>query len=245
MPNILKTMSFVLKTMPFKESSLIASVLTQKYGKVRLIVKGCRRPKSKLCGAMEVFNQAEIIYYKKETKELYTMSDAVVHNHYDKIRKDKNKVNAAMVLCEFFDKTMPLEETDPDAYKHMSDYLEELADADAHTIKPLAFCYLIIVMAGAGFRPHLDNCVRCHNPINYNNKKVDFSISGGGVVCSDDFDDTVVFLTADTIDLLKDIYNNKDICIDIERFKDIERLVPEYLRYHFNQLTLNSLKFLE
>jgi DNA repair protein RecO (recombination protein O) len=245
LPDIVKTMGFVLKTMPFKESSLIASVLTSKYGKVRLIVKGCRRPKSKLCGAMEVFNHAEIIYYKRETKELYTMSDAVVDNYYDKIRRDKNKVNAAMVLCEFFDKTLPLEETDPDAYKHMSDYLEELADADAKTIKPLVLCYLLIVLAGAGFRPHLDNCVRCHNPVNYNNKKVDFSISGGGVVCSDDFDDTVVFLTADTVDLLKDIYNNKEICFDTERFKDIEKLVPEYLRYHFNQLTLNSLKFLE
>jgi DNA repair protein RecO (recombination protein O) len=245
LPNIVKTAGVVLKTMPFKESSLIVSVFTKKSGKVKLLVKGCRRPKSKLCGTMELFNQAEIIYYKKESKDLYTLSDATVIDHYGKIRGDNNKVGAAMVLCEFFDKTLPLEETDVNAYAHLNDYLNKLAESDVSIIKPLALCYLLIVLAGAGFKPHLDNCVRCHTSINYNNKKIDFSISGGGVVCSDDFDDTVVFLNSDTIKLLKDIYNNKNICINAERFREIEKLVPEYLRYHFNQLTLNSLKFLE
>ncbi len=245
MPNIIKTESFILKTIPFKESSLIASVLTKKSGKVKLLVKGCRRPKSKLCGTMELFNQAEIIYYKRESKDLYTLSDASVINHYGKIRTNNNKVNAAMVLCEFFDKTLPLEETDANAYTHLNDYLEELARSDANAVKPLALCYLLIVLAGAGFKPHLDNCVRCHSPVAYNDKRVDFSISGGGVVCSDDFDDTVVFLKSDTIRLLKEIYNNSSICIDTGRFEEIEKLIPEYLRYHFNQLALNSLKFLE
>ena len=245
MPNIIKTTGFVLKTMPFKESSLITSVITKKSGKVKLLVKGCRRPKSKLCGVMELFNHDEIIYYKRESKELYTMSDASVLDHYSKIREDDNKVNAALLLCEFFDKTLPLEEPDLNTYKLITGYLEELSLSPADMVKPLALCYLLMAFANAGFKPHLENCVRCHNPVNYNNKKIDFSISGGGIVCSDDFDDTVIFMSTDTIDLLKDIYNQKHIYFEETRFKDIEKLIPEYLRYHFNQLTLNSLRFLK
>lgn len=245
MPNIIKTTGFVLKTMPFKESSLIASVLTKNSGKVKLLVKGCRRPKSKLCGAMEIFNHSEIIYYKRESKELYTMSDASVIDHYANIRGEDNKVNAALLLCEFFDKTLPLEETDVNAYELVKKYLKELSVSKSNMVKPLALCYLLIALANAGFKPYLDNCVRCHNPVDYNDKKIDFSISGGGIVCADDFDDTVVFISSDTIALLKDIYDQKDICYDDKLFRDIEKLVPEYLRYHFNQLTLNTLRFLK
>lgn len=244
MANIIKTEGFVLKTMPFKESSLIASVLTKKFGKVKIIAKGCRRPKSKFCGTLEVFNLAEIIYYKRESKDLYTLSDATVMDHFSDIRSNNIKVNAAMVLCEFFNKTLPLEEIETVSYTHLFNFLQELKKIDSHSIKPLTFCYLLIALAGAGFKPHLDSCVRCHNPINYNSKKIDFSISGGGVVCENDFDDTVVFLSSDTINLLKNIYRNKRIRIDAQQFKEIETLVPEYLHYHLNQV-LNSLKFLK
>lgn len=230
--------------MPFKESSLIASVLTKKFGKVKIIAKGCRRPKSKFCGTLEVFNLAEIIYYKRETKDLYTLSDATITDDFSDIRSSNSKVNAAMVLCEFYDKTLLQEEIDIASYRHLFDFLQELKDIDSHSIKPLTLYSLLIALAGAGFKPHLDNCVRCHNPIDYNSKKIDFSISGGGVVCENDFDDTVVFLSSDTINLLKNIYQNKSIRIDARQFKEIERLVPEYLRYHLNQV-LNSLKFLK
>ena len=231
--------------MPFKESSLITSVLTKKSGKVKLLVKGCRRPRSKLCGAMELFNHTEIIYYKKESKELYTMSDATVIDPFVNIRTDNNKVNAALLLCEFFNKTLPLEEMDIDAYDLMKDYLREISVANPETVKPLALSYLLIALANAGFKPHLDNCVRCHNPIDYNNKKFDFSISSGGIVCADDFDDTVIFISNETVTLLKDLYDSNNICLEEERFRDIERLVPAYLRYHLNQLTLNTLRFLK
>ena len=66
MANIIKTEGFVLKTMLFKESSLIASIFTKKFGKIKVLAKGVRRPKSKLCGALELFNLDEIIFYKRE-----------------------------------------------------------------------------------------------------------------------------------------------------------------------------------
>jgi DNA repair protein RecO (recombination protein O) len=231
--------------MNFRESSIIATVLTKKAGKVKLMVKGCRRPKSRFCGAMEAFNQTEVIYYKRETKELYTLSDVSIINNYEKIRCDNNKVSAALVLCEFFYKTLPLEESDPAACEHMALYLEKLTKARANMIKPLVFCYLLNALAHAGFKPHLDNCVRCHRPVDYANKKLDFSISGGGLVCRDDLDDSVVFLSNTAVRLLKDIYENKKICMDQAHFQEIEKLIPGYLRYHMDQLTLNSLKFLE
>ncbi|MCK4452894.1 DNA repair protein RecO, partial [candidate division WOR-3 bacterium] len=130
MANIIKTEGFVLKTMLFKESSLIASIFTKKFGKIKVLAKGVRRPKSKLCGALELFNLDEIIFYKRELKELYTLSDAVVIDDFEKVRAHPRKVNAGMVLCEFFEKTLPLEEIDSHAYTLLLNFLKELQDID-------------------------------------------------------------------------------------------------------------------
>jgi len=245
MANIIKTKALVLNTMPFKESSLIASLLTEKSGKIKVLAKGVRRPKSKLCGTLELFSLDEIIFYKRELKEIYTLSDAVIIDNFEEIRSHPEKVNAAVVLCEFFDKTLPLEERDDDSFFLLSHFLKKLQATNESVVKSLALCYLLKALSGAGVRPHMANCVRCHEPITYDNKKIDFSISAGGIVCNKDFDDTVIFLSSNTINTLRQIYNNKDIHVDENSLNEIESFIPDYLYYHLNNLILNSLKYLK
>jgi DNA repair protein RecO (recombination protein O) len=217
--------------MLFKESSLIASIFTKKFGKIKVLAKGVRRPKSKLCGALELFNLDEIIFYKRELKELYTLSDAVVIDDFEKVRAHPRKVNAGMVLCEFFEKTLPLEEIDSHAYTLLLNFLKELQDIDKAAIKPLTYYYLLKTLSGAGVRPHFENCVRCHEPIKYDNKNIDF-------------DDTVIFLSNKTVNTLRRIYKDEDIEMCKESISEIETFIPNYLYYHLNNLVLNSLKHL-
>lgn len=245
MANIIKTQGFVLKTSPFKESSLFASILTKRYGKIKVLAKGVRRPKSKLCGTLEPFSFDDIIFYKREFKEIYTLSDAVIIDSFEEIRNHPKKVNAAMVLCEFFEKTLPAEERSDNSFTLLLNFLKELQKTDIDATKALVFYYLLQALSGAGVRPHLENCVRCHQPIRYDNKKIDFSIGAGGVVCEKDYDDTVVFLNNDTINILKQIYSNRDIQMDRNSFTEIEKFIPDYLYYHLNNLVLNSLKYLK
>ena len=244
MANIQKTMGIILKTMPFKESSLIASILTRRFGKIKVMAKGVRRPKSKICGALELFNLDEIIFYKRELKEIYTLSDASIIDHFERIREFPQKVNGAMVLCEFFDKTLPAEEVDDKSFAFLLSFLNRLQTIGESAIKSLVFCHLIKVLSGAGVRPHLENCVRCHQLISYDNKRIDFSIGAGGLVCDKHFDDTVVFFSDETVNLMRQIYNNENIHIDNDSLSEIEGFIPDYLYYHLNGIVLNSLKHL-
>ena len=241
MANIIKTKGIILNTQPFKESSLIASILTNKFGKIKVLAKGVRRPKSKICGALEPFSLDDIIFYKRESKEIYNLSDAEIIQSYEKIRCNLEKVNAAMVLCEFFNKTLPSEEYDEHSFGLLFNFLEELENAEESTIRSLTFRYLIKVLVGAGVRPHLENCVRCQQEIKWGDKKFDFSISAGGLVCDKHFDDTVIFMSNKTINALKQIYNNENIEIDESSLGELEKFFPDYLYYHLNNLKLNSL----
>ncbi|UCC12853.1 MAG: DNA repair protein RecO [candidate division WOR-3 bacterium] len=244
MANIIKTHGFVLNTVPFKESSMFVSLLTKQNGKVKLVAKGVRRPKSRLCGALERFCLDEIIYYRRESKEIYTLSDAVVLQAYDAIRICPQRVNAAHVLCEFFDKTLPPEEPHTHAFSLLNNFLAALTQVHDEQIKSTTYAFLLRALPDAGIHPRIDSCVRCHVPITYNNKRVDFSIGAGGVVCERDFDDTVVFMHHDTLDVLDGIYKNRSVVMTDQTVADLARLLPDYLYYHLDGLSLNSLKHL-
>ncbi|UCF71572.1 MAG: DNA repair protein RecO [candidate division WOR-3 bacterium] len=242
MANIIKCRGFVLKTAPFKESSLLASVLTNKLGKVKLLAKGVRRPKSKMCGALEPFSLDEIIFYKREFKDIYTLSDAVIVDGYPEVRGDPHKVSGAMVLCEYFDKTLPTEERDTAAFSGFYRFLRNLRRVNSAGVRALVVGHLIKALSASGVMPHLDNCVLCHVPLSDGNGKVDFSVSAGGVVCSKHHDDTVVLLSRQTIYALRNIYGKSDAAINDEALREIEVFMADYMYVHLNHLNLHSLK---
>jgi DNA repair protein RecO (recombination protein O) len=245
MANIVKCRGFVLKTFPFKESSLIVSALTDRLGKIKLMVKGVRRPKSRICGAMEPFNLDEIIFHKREFKEMYNLSDAVIIDHFEKIRKNPRKVNAALVLCEFYDRTLPAEEMDGRSFTLLLGFLKKLRVAEESAIRSLVVSYLLRALASAGVMPHLDDCVRCHGAVGGENRKVDFSVASGGVVCSKHHDDTVMQLSPRTVDAMKGIFITDKAAIDRDTLEEIESILTDYMYVHLSNLNLNSLKHLK
>jgi DNA repair protein RecO (recombination protein O) len=244
MATIIKTHGIVLKTTPFKESSLITSLLTETYGKIKVLAKGVRRPKSKLCGALEIFSLDEIIFYRRETKELYTLSDAVIVDNFEGVRSYAGKVHAAMVLCEFYDKTLPLEERDADSYALLLQFLQNLNDHDEPAAQSVMIEYLLKALSGAGVKPHIADCVRCHAPISVDVHKVDFSVAAGGLVCNKHFDDTVIFLRPETVIAMRELFNSGDARINDNIVREIKDFVPDYVYYHLNNLVLHSLKHL-
>lgn len=244
MANIQKTEGIILTTRPFKESSLFCSVFTKKFGKIKVLAKGARRPKSKFCGTLEPFSLDEIIFYKRELKEIYTLSDAVIINNFEKIRSSVIKVNAAQILCEFFEKTLAPGEKEEKDYNLLLFFLKKLPAIDESKVKSLTYYFLLKALGTGGVKPYLKDCVRCRQPIKLT-EKVNFSISEGGLVCDKHFDDTVIFLVGKTVRVIREVYENKTPVIEEDTRNEIEKLIPDYLFYHLHNLVLNSLKFLK
>ena len=63
---------FILHTYPFKETSVVAEVLTRSHGRVGLIARGARRPTSALRGLMQPFTPLLLSWFgKAELKTLH------------------------------------------------------------------------------------------------------------------------------------------------------------------------------
>ncbi|HSP87123.1 MAG TPA: DNA repair protein RecO, partial [Ignavibacteriaceae bacterium] len=68
MSEIIKTEAVVLSKMDYRDSSNILSLYTKDFGKLSVIHKGARSPKSKKGFIAEPLNHLHIIIYKKDSR---------------------------------------------------------------------------------------------------------------------------------------------------------------------------------
>jgi DNA repair protein RecO (recombination protein O) len=71
----------------FQEADRIITILTPDHGKVGLIAKGVRRPRSKLAGGIELFSVSDITYLPGRG-ELHTLVSSRLITHYANIVSD-------------------------------------------------------------------------------------------------------------------------------------------------------------
>ncbi|MFZ8943405.1 MAG: DNA repair protein RecO, partial [Methylophilaceae bacterium] len=65
---------FVLHTYPFKETSLIVELFTQPMGRVSVVAKGARRPRSSLRGMLQSFQLLQATWSgNQELKTLHSI----------------------------------------------------------------------------------------------------------------------------------------------------------------------------
>ncbi len=76
--------SIVLARTQYGEADRIVTALTREHGKVRLVAKGVRKPKSKLAAGVELLSLARITYIQGKG-ELATLVSARVESQYDHI----------------------------------------------------------------------------------------------------------------------------------------------------------------
>lgn len=245
MPNILKTRGIVLRNFPFKESSLFCSIFTERFGKLQLIAKGARRPKSKICGVLEPLTLAEAIFYKREAKDTYTLSDADVIDDFSKIKNSISKFTACEAICEFVDKTTVLEEPNRQLYEEMLGFFKKASMAEDSIVGFWTLLMLFRLLKFVGWEPHLRDCVRCHNPI-FDKSIINFSISAGGIVCERHFDESVIKIDSKDTETIINAKNGVfPYNIEAKMVLKLKNLLESYIYYHSNGLNLNTLKFLK
>ena len=100
MSSIIKTRAFVLSKLDFGDTSKIANFYTEDFGRVSGIIKGARSPKSKIGRTVDVLNYVDLVFYKKENREIQIVTQADLISHYPKIKSDLEKLKYASAIIE-------------------------------------------------------------------------------------------------------------------------------------------------
>ena len=82
MSEIIKTEAIVLSKLDYRDTSKIANLFTEDFGKISVIIKGARSPKSKTGKIVDPLNHIRIVYYNKESRDLQLISDAESINYF-------------------------------------------------------------------------------------------------------------------------------------------------------------------
>lgn len=97
---IQKSKAVVLKTVEFKETSLIATLFTQKHGKIAVIAKGARRPKNKFAAFLVPGQMLEVLYYYKQSRSVQTLSEVSYIKQLSELRYDIDKMALSTITME-------------------------------------------------------------------------------------------------------------------------------------------------
>ena len=84
-----KTEGIILRKSDYGDSSSIITIYTRDFGKVSAILKGAKSPKSKYGASGDILNRVELVFYKKEGRQVQTISQIDLVKHYQNINKCK------------------------------------------------------------------------------------------------------------------------------------------------------------
>jgi len=177
LPDIIKTDTLVLRARNYRDADQLLSLYTLKKGRLTAIVKGVRKPKSKLRGGVQVFSHTHLCLYLGRSLATVTQTETI--NTFPALRTDLLRMSYAAYLAEFVESITPEGEADPGLFSLLLTGFHLLSWEDPWLIARLLEVRLLME---SGYQPFLINCVQCGKEIKIGSL---FVPSLGGVICTD------------------------------------------------------------
>jgi DNA repair protein RecO (recombination protein O) len=165
----------VLRTFRLGEADRIVVLVTQGHGKVRAVVKGVRKTKSRFGSRLEPLSHVAVLMYQGRG-ELEVVNQAETLDHFRAVREDLDRLSKATSMLEVVDQVAQEREAAPALYRMLVGALRALAARDAPLLMPAFFWKLLAL---EGLEPVLDRCATCGAEDNL----VAFDVAEGGVLC--------------------------------------------------------------
>jgi len=122
--------AIILKSIDFKESSKIITVLSDDYGKFALIAKGAKKPKSKFAGSLQIGDVAMLQYSYKSTRNIQLLTDVDTIQRTYSIHHDFEKLGLLMRSIEMCNILTHEHEKVTEMYQFLSHFIPWLAKTD-------------------------------------------------------------------------------------------------------------------
>lgn len=90
----------MLKSIDFQESSKIVTLVTPSNGKVSVMVRGARKPRSKFAGFFEAGNVLDVVYYFKPSRSVQNLTEVSYRQKNWNLRQDYAKLAIVIATME-------------------------------------------------------------------------------------------------------------------------------------------------
>ncbi len=225
-----------MRGVDFSNTSRIVTFLTPDRGRLACMAKGARRARSPFAGVLDTFNQVELVYYWKESRDVQQLAEAAPLNTFGSVKSDLEKTTFAAVPIELAGKIAHDNEPSEILYERVVSGLDTLGRWSAGVLTHV--CWQVFhLLAVAGFEPALTACVHCGRRVE---KPAGFA-NEGGVVCRActyrgqgvrNGDSTYVKLSQADYEALRNLAGHPRACPQVGVSEDVFRLLCGYALHH-------------
>jgi len=175
-----KASALVLRTVEFMETSLVVTLFTREFGKVRGLAKGARRLKGPFESAIDLLALCRIVFLRKSSDALDLVTEAKLQRRFRPARRDLSSLYAGYYIAELLDGLTD----DYDPHPELFDLADEslLALSSGEPVATRVARFELVALRILGHLPSLDMCVDCGVRVPMTGR-VTFGQLDGGVLC--------------------------------------------------------------
>lgn len=123
---IVHTDAIVLHSRKYSDTSRIVVLYTKDFGKMSVVAKGARMPKSQFGSALEPLGVCRVTVYHKPMRDLHTVTSAETTKPWTALRDSYDHLQAGLTVCEALLRTQTDEEPNAAVYAVLSNGLDAI-----------------------------------------------------------------------------------------------------------------------
>ena len=151
-----KIEGIVLRRRSIGEADRLVTVLSRDRGKLTVVAKGARKPRSRLGGRLEPPTRFRALVAEGRTLDVISQVDVI--DPYRRLRSALAPIGMTNIVLEMADRALAERHAHPDVYGLLTDVLA-LLGAGVGDLAPVWFAARLLVLTG--HRPSVDECTVC------------------------------------------------------------------------------------
>jgi len=177
-----KADAIVLYTVDFSETSLVLTLFTREFGKVRALAKGARRLKNPFESALDLMALCRIVFLRKSSEALDLVTEAKLLRRFRPAGRNLSSLYAGYYVAELLNQLTDDYDPHPELFDLADETLAALSAGESVTMRILRF--ELGALRVLGHLPLLDACVDCGSRVAPAGR-VAFGLLDGGVLCGE------------------------------------------------------------
>ena len=182
-----KDTAICIRATDFSETSQILTLFTRRSGKISVIAKGSKRPKSAFDGPIEVFSSGKIVFSDSTKEKLATLTEFqqqpafrfLISSCQSKIENRKSKIysslfalNCCLFAAELLNNLTDDYDPHPELFDSFLQFLQHVNKHRASSIEyrdtlSLLILFQLSLLKEVGLQPILNACANCKTRYEY------------------------------------------------------------------------------
>lgn len=238
-----KVEGIVIRTTDYGESNKIVTLFTRGHGKVGMMARGAKKPKSRLVAVSQLFVYG--MFLMQKSSGMATLQQGEIIDSFRDIREDLMLTAYCSYVVELTDRLTDNHERNPFLFELLYQTLQYMNEGVDSQI--LTRIFEVKMLQVAGIAPQLDRCTYCQQA----EGEFAFSFKEGGFICHRCYhlDPHHLKISQATAKLLRlfaylDLKRLGQISVKQETKAELKQVLTTYYD-HFSGLSLKSRRFLE